>query len=133
MVFEDDRIARVEGNSKDAEILRDMLVGGQLIELGCGFNPKAPRTGIYPAGSNSPGALHWGIELAKPCDYIKKTMPLWEEPPVHMDLISLNATVTAGNNSLIEDGFLMALRDPDVVAAASKYGEPVELLEAWPE
>ena len=133
VVFEDDCITRVEGNSKDAEILRDMLVGGTLVELGCGFNPKAPRTGIYPAGSNSPGALHWGIELAKPCDYIKKTMPMWEEPPVHMDLISLHATVTVGNNSLIEDGFLMALRDPDVVAAAAHYGEPVELLEAWPE
>jgi hypothetical protein len=100
-----------------------------LIELGCGFNPKAPRHTIYPAGSNAPGALHFGIDLARPSDYILRTMPQWEEPPVHMDLVALDSTVTVGDEPLIDGGFLCGLRDPAVRAAAEKFGNPVELLE----
>ena len=133
VVFEDDEITAVEGASEEADILRDMLVGGQLIELGCGFNPKAPRHTIYPAGSNSPGALHYGIDLAKPSDYIRRVMPEWEEPPVHMDLIAFDATVTAGNAMLIDGGFLQALKSPAVVEMAERYGDPVDLLENWPD
>jgi hypothetical protein len=133
VVFRDDRIVEVTGDTELAGIFRDMLVGGRLIELGCGFNPKAPRRGIYPAGSNSPGALHYGIDLAKPCDYIRRVMPEWEEPPVHMDLVSFDTTVTAGNTPLITGGFLESLRDPSVVEMASRYGDPVDLLEAWPD
>ena len=73
--FEGDTIVEVTGESQDAAVLREMLVKGKLIELGCGFNPKAPRHTIYPAGSNAPGALHFGIDLAKPSDYILRTMP----------------------------------------------------------
>jgi hypothetical protein len=131
--FKDDRIVAVHGEGERTEILRDMLVGGRLIELGCGFNPKAPRHAIYPAGSNSPGALHYGIDLAKPCDYIRRVMPEWEEPPIHMDLVSFDTTVTAGNTPLIEDGFLCSLRDSQVVEMASRFGDPVDLLEAWPD
>jgi hypothetical protein len=109
-----------------------MLVGGRMIEGGgCGFNPKSPRHTVYPAGSNSPGALHFGIDLAKPNDYIRRVMPDWEEPPVHMDLISLDATVKAGNNTLIDQGFLCALRDPEVIEMASRFGDPVDLLEGF--
>lgn len=133
VVFKDDRIVAVHGDTNLAKIFRDMLVGGRLIELGCGFNPKAPRRGIYPAGSNSPGALHYGIDLAKPCDYIRRVMPEWEEPPVHMDLVAFDTTVRAGNTPLITDGFLESLRDPSVVEMARRYGDPVDLLEAWPE
>ena len=131
--FADDRVTGVDGDSDEAAILRDMLMDGQIIELGCGFNPKAPRHTVYPAGSNSPGALHYGIDLAKPSDYIRKMMPEWEEPPVHMDLISYDTTVTAGNATLIDQGFLTALRAPSVVAMAEKFGDPVDLLENWPE
>jgi len=127
--FESDTIVEVTGQSNEAAILRDMLVGGRLIELGCGFNPKAPRHTIYPAGSNAPGTLHFGIDLAKPSDYILRTMPQWEEPPVHMDLVTLDSTVIVEGQSLIEAGFLTALRDPAVRAAARKFGNPVELLE----
>jgi hypothetical protein len=130
--FEGDTVASVSGESSDAAILRDMLVGGRMIEGGgCGFNPKAPRHTVYPAGSNSPGALHFGIDLAKPSDYIRRVMPDWEEPPVHMDLITFDSTVTAGPNLLIDKGFLCALRDEAVVEMARRYGDPVELLEAW--
>ncbi|MFN0299561.1 MAG: hypothetical protein ACKVQU_04310 [Burkholderiales bacterium] len=79
--FATDRVVEVIGRSEEAVILRDMLIGSRLIELGCGFNPKWPRPTIYPAGSNAPGVLHYGLDLAKPSDYIKKTMPSWEEPP----------------------------------------------------
>ncbi|MDE0725204.1 MAG: hypothetical protein OSB82_01830 [Alphaproteobacteria bacterium] len=131
--FQDDSVTGVEGNSETAAILREMLMGGQIIELGCGFNPKAPRHTIYPAGSNSPGALHYGIDLAQPSDYIRRTMPDWEEPPVHMDLIAFDATVTAGDGTLIDGGLLTALRSPSVVEKARQYGDPVDLLENWPE
>lgn len=133
VAFENDRVVHVDGEGEESAVLRDMLVGGRLIELGCGFNPKAPRRTVYPAGSNSPGALHFGIDLAKPCDYIRRTMPEWEEPPIHMDLITFDSTATAGNQTLIDNGFLVALRATGVVAMAQRYGDPVDLLENWPE
>jgi len=131
--WQDDTIVEVTGESSDAVVLRDMLQGGKLIELGCGFNPKSPRHTIYPAGPNSPGALHYGIDLAKPSDYIRRMMPNWEEPPVHMDLVTFDSTVAFGDVPLITDGFLEALRDDAVVRLASLYGDPVDLLENWPE
>jgi hypothetical protein len=131
--FDGNRIVEVTGSTQDASILREMLVGGVLIELGCGFNPKWPRHQIYPAGSNSPGALHFGIDLVKPSTYIKKVMPNWEEPPVHMDVVTFDSTVDAGSSRLVTDGFLEALRDPAVVEMASHYGDPVDLLESWPD
>ena len=73
--FESDTIVEVTGGSADAASLREMLAGGRLIKLGCGFNPKAPRHAIYPAGSNAPGALHFGIDLTKPSDYVLRTVP----------------------------------------------------------
>ena len=130
--FKDKFVTEVRGESADATLLREMLVGGKLIEGGgCGFNPKAPRHTIYPAGSNSPGALHFGIDLAKPSDFVRKVMPNWEEPPVHQDLVTFDTTVTAGDNVIIEAGFLTALRDPEVVKAAEMYGDPVDLLEGF--
>ena len=125
MRFDGNRIVDVSGESPEAGILREMLIGGTLIELGCGFNPKWPRHQIYPAGSNSPGALHFGIDLVKPSDYIRKTMPNSEEPPVHMDLVTFDSTMTAGEATLVRDGFLEALRDPDVVQMAARYADPV--------
>ena len=41
-----------------------------------------------------------------------------------------DATVTAGDTQVIEAGRLCALRDPEVVAAAEKFGDPVALLES---
>jgi len=131
--FDGNRIAEVTGSSPDAQILREMLIGGVLIELGCGFNTKWPRHQIYPAGSNSPGALHFGIDLTQPSSYIRKVMPNWEEPPIHMDLVTFDSTVQAGDGRLVTDGFLEALRDPDIVAMAARYGDPVDLLEGWPD
>jgi hypothetical protein len=133
VVFKDDRIVEVNGVGEDASILRDMLIDGVLIELGCGFNPKAPRYEIYPAGSNSPGVLHFGIDLARPSNYIRRKMPDWEEPPVHMDLVLFDSTVTTGTSTLIREGYLTALDDPAVRDAAQRFGDDVDLLENWPD
>jgi len=132
VVFKNNLVVEVTGESEDAQILREMLLGGKIIEGGgCGFNPKAPRYSVYPAGSNSPGALHFGVDLAKPSDYIRRVMPNWEEPPVHQDLILFDATVKAGEITIVDKGFLMALRDSQVIEQASRYGDPVELLEGF--
>ena len=130
--FRDDRVVAVHGRSEEAGILREFLIGGTLEELGCGHNPKAPRFDIYPAGPNSPGALHFGINGLRESAYARRVMPDWEEPHVHMDLVTFDSTVTAGNRTLIEEGYLNSLRDPAVVAAAERYGDPLDLLENFP-
>jgi len=52
---------------------------------------------------------------------------------VHMDIVTFDSTVDAGSGRLVSDGFLEALRDPAVVEMASRYGDPVDLLESWPD
>jgi hypothetical protein len=133
--YKDGIIMKVHGKSLDAEILRDMLVGCEALlhELGCGHNPKAPRFAAYPAGSNAPGALHFGTDANRPSAYLQRVVPHWEEPHIHQDCAVFDATVKAGNTTLIDNGFLMSLRDEQVVAAASKYGDPIELLESFVE
>lgn len=130
--FRDDRVVAVHGDSWEADVLRQFLIGGTLEELGCGHVPKAPRFDIYPAGPNSPGALHFGINGVRESEYLRRVMPDWEEPHVHMDLVSFDATVTAGNRILIEDGFLHSLDDPEVIECAKRFGDPVELLQQFP-
>jgi len=131
VVFKNRFVTEVRGESREASLLREMLLGGKLIEGGgCGFNPKAPRHTIYPAGSNAPGALHFGIDLVKPSDWIRRNMPDWEEPPIHQDLVTLDSTVTAGDQLVIKDGFLCALLDLEVMQAAEAYGDPVSLLQS---
>ena len=133
--YKDGTVVKVHGNSMEAEIVRDMLVGvsATLHELGCGFNPKYPRFKIYPAGSNSPGALHFGTDADRPSAFMQRQVPRWEEPHTHQDCVIFDATVKLGNTTLIDNGFLMALRDSKVVSEARKYGDPVELLESFVE
>lgn len=64
---------------------------------------------------------------------MQRVVPYWEEPHIHQDCVIFDATVKAGNTTLIDNGFLTSLRDPKVVEMASKYGDPVELLEAFVE
>jgi hypothetical protein len=49
-----------------------------------------------------------------------------------MDLVDLDATIKIGNQTLVDEGFLTALRDPDVRQLAARFGEPAYLLEHWP-
>ncbi len=130
--FKDDEVVAVHGDCDEAAIMRDYLIGGTLEELGCGHNPKAPRFDIYPAGPNSPGSLHFGINALKPSEYLRRVMPNWEEPHIHMDLVTFDGTVTAGNRTMVEDGFLLSLADPAVLHLAETYGDPVELLQGYP-
>lgn len=131
VVFKDCVVTEVFGESPEAGVLREMLVGGKLIEGGgCGFNPKASRREIYPAGSNAAGALHFGIELCRPSQWILRYLPDWEEPPTHQDLVLFDATVNAGSTPIIENGFLCALRDPEVLEMAKYFGDPASLLES---
>jgi hypothetical protein len=131
--YKDGVVVKVHGKSLDAEIMRDMLVGvnATLHELGCGFNPKYPRFKAYPAGSNAPGALHFGTDAERPSEFMNRQVPRWEEPHTHQDCVLFDATVKVGGTTLIDNGFLMALRDPQVVKEAQKYGDPVELLESF--
>ena len=133
--YKDDLVVKVHGKSLEAEILRDMLVGvdAHLHELGCGFNPKYPRYKAYPAGSNAPGALHFGTDSNRPSEFMARRVPYWEEPHTHQDCVVFDMTVKVDGIPLIDNGFLTALRDPEVVAAASRYGDPVELLETFVE
>ncbi len=130
--FRDDVVHAIHGEGFEAEVMRDYLLGGTLEEVGCGHNPKAPRFDIYPAGPNSPGALHVGINALKPSDYLRRVMPNWEEPHIHMDLVTFDSTVLAGNRTMVDEGYLLSLKDPAVLATAERYGDPVELLESYP-
>ncbi len=130
--FRDDVVRAVHGEGWEADVMRDYLIGGTLEEVGCGHNPKAPRFDIYPAGPNSPGALHFGINALKPSAYLRRVMPDWEEPHIHMDLVTYDSTVVAGNKPLVEAGHLVSLKDPAVLATAGRYGDSVELLEGFP-
>ena len=88
-------------------------------------SPKCPiEIRPYPPGEH-------GRNRPKESEYLRRTIPNWEEPHVHMDLVTFDTTVKAGNTTLIDNGFLMSLRDEQVVEAASRYGDPVELLEAY--
>ncbi len=129
--FLDDRVVAVRGEGKWAPIFRDFLVNGTLEELGCGHNPKAPRFDIYPAGPNSPGALHFGINGLVESDFFLSAMPDWEEPHVHADLVCYDCTVMAGDHMIVDGGFLLSLEDPKVIEAASVYGDPVEILSLF--
>lgn len=130
--FRDDEVVAVHGEGWEAGVMRDYLIGGTLEELGCGHNPKAPRFDIYPAGPNSPGSLHFGINALKPSGYLRRVMPNWEEPHIHMDLVAFDGTVTAGNRVMVDGGFLLSLADAAVIAMAETYGDPVELLQSYP-
>jgi hypothetical protein len=131
--WKDTEVIAVHGTSREADVLREMIVGGKVTELGCGHNPKAPRFTAYPAGPNSAGALHWGINYLTPSNYMRRVLPNWEEPPLHQDLATFDTTVTLGNETLIDNGFLMALKSDSVIEAATNYGDPVELLEGFVE
>ena len=128
-------VVKVHGKSEEARILDDMLVGGEaeLHELGCGFNPKYPRYKAYPAGSHAPGALHFGTNAKCPSDFMQRVLASWEEPATHQDCIVFDMTVKAGDVTLIDNGFLTSLRDPQVVEMASRFGNPKELLETFVE
>ena len=40
---------------------------------------------------------------------------------------------TAGNSTIVDKVFLKALKAPSVVEMASQFGDPINLLENWPD
>ena len=75
--------------------------------------------------------MHFGINALKESAYLRRAIPDWEEPHIHMDLVTFDSTVKLGNTTLIDNGFLMSLRDEKVIGEAANYGDPVDLLEAY--
>jgi len=133
IALENNRVTKVDGaRTWYGDVLEEMLLGSRLIELGCGFNPKWPRDQVYPAGTNSPGGIHFGMDLVGESRYIKELMPDWPEPPVHMDLVDLDATITINGATVVDNGRLTALDDPRVRSLAGRYGSPEYLLDSWP-
>lgn len=133
IILEGNRVTDVRKGGDQGVLLRQMMMESTVIEVGCGFNPKHPRRQIYPAGSNSAGAIHVGLDLISGADYLDRVMPDWPEPPEHVDLVILDATVTINGEYVVEDGVLSVLRDAEIRKAASRYGSPAHLLEGWPE
>ena len=72
----------VHGDSEEAGIPREMLIGGRLYELGCGIYPKPPRVDIDLAVLNSPGWLHFGITHLRL--HLQCVVPKWEELYIHV-------------------------------------------------
>ena len=64
---------------------------------------------------------------------MQRMVPAWEEPHTHQDCVIFDMTVKVGDRTLIDNGFLTALRDPQVIEAASRYGDPREILESFVE
>jgi hypothetical protein len=128
--FRDNVVVGVDGGREDCRVLETMLANSRLVELGCGFNPGWPRRQIYPAGSNAPGALHFGMDLDHEDDFIKRTLPDWPEPPVHMDVAIHDADVSINDKPIVANGRLLALDNAAVRTLASRYGDPVRLLDS---
>lgn len=128
LVIKDNWTTEVTGGGEYQSVLEHMLVGSRLIELGCGFNPKWPREQTYPAGSNAPGSLHFGMDLDHEDDYVARAMPNWPEPPLHMDLVLHDATVRVNSVTLVQDGVLQSLHDPEVRKLAARYGDAAVVL-----
>lgn len=47
-------------------------------------------------------------------------------------LVCFDGIVTAGNRTMVERGLLCCLDDPQVLEAAERYDDPVELLQGRP-
>lgn len=128
--IEHKRVVAVKGDSEAAETMRGMMIDATVVELGCGFNPKARRLQIFPAGSNSPGALHFGFDTVDEPGFLKKASSGYTQ---HLDLVALDADVTMNGSSVVEHGRLTTLDDPEIRKIAQGLGDPVDLLDSWPD
>jgi hypothetical protein len=128
IVIKGKRVSSVEGDGSIASTLREMIIGATIVELGCGFNPKARRLQIFPAGSNSPGALHFGIDTIEEQGYLKANSAY----TAHLDLIDFDGTVTINDVPAVDAGRLTVLDDPDLRELATRFGDPDDLLNNWP-
>jgi hypothetical protein len=60
--------------------------------------------------------------------------PKWETPHAHQDCGVFDMTASVGNATLVDNGFLMALRDTQVSARQpDMVGDPIGLFECFVE
>ena len=115
-------------------LLADELNGIHAILMG--LSPKASpfRYGRYLLSNNGAGVGVCHIALGGPGLFFRKG----EWGPVgnkHFQLGDLpKISLWAGAERVVDDGYLMALRDPQVREVARRYGDPDELLRQfdWP-
>jgi hypothetical protein len=85
-----------------------------------GLPGQGPDSG-WEAGDRRAGVLHIGIGTGQ-------NLPIEELPKQHRDLTLYHPTVVIDGKTVIKNGHLLALEDPEVREVAKKYGDPDELL-----
>lgn len=156
--LEHGQVTRVEGGGKYGDEWRKMLEATKDIqypgyprkgmfwffEAGVGTNPKMcrPKNAFMLSGCGTTferlaaGYVHLGIGTAP----LSEAERWAKENGVihgHLHVHCLNCTykVIAKDGTvytMIKDGHLMALDDPEVISCAAKYGDPAEILkEVW--
>jgi hypothetical protein len=93
---------------------------------GCGTTFERLRSGVVHLGMGSmplSKAEQWGAETGNPWGHL------------HVHLLNCTYTITAKDGTVytvIKDGHLTSLDDPEVITCAEKYGDPKEILrEDW--
>ena len=125
----EDRHCRIEGGH-EAELIRRLVEAGGahadiLCEIALGVNPKAPLAKMPTRRS---GVTHYAVGSTA-----GRTPTLEDESaPVHTHGHLLKCDLYVDGEPCILDGRLVAFDDPDVRAAAAKYGDPDQLFEEAP-
>lgn len=132
LTVEDQRVTRVEGG-EEARWLERMIRrypnGDFVCELTWGISPKASlRLGLKERAPDTilyrrAGTYHVGVGMW-PCEGI------WSD--FHWDGGGLRPTLTIGAETVIDEGRLLVLEDPEVRTEAAKYGDPDDLLSMVP-
>ena len=133
LTVEDHWVTRVEGGeeAKWLENLMDRFEKGRyLCEVAIGVHPKAP--------------VSEGLQVRAPDTILFRrsgtyhaAVGNWAWIPEHDSLLHwdggcLDPTFTVGGETLIDNGRLLILDDPEIRELASKFGDPDELLtEVW--
>lgn len=122
----DGKYATIQGG-KEADVMRRIVeragtkAATILCEIAVGVNPKAP---IISHPTRRAGVTHYAIGSTRG----RTPTPEMEDAPVHTHGHIHQATLEIDGEPCVVDGRLLALDDPDVRAAAARYGDPEELL-----
>ena len=122
----EDRRCRIEGGYEAELIKRLIAAGGEyadiLCEIALGVNPKAPLATMPTRRS---GVTHYAVGSTAG----RTPTPEMESAPVHTHGHLLKASLWIDDEPCIENGRLLVLDDPEVRAAAARYGDPDEILK----
>jgi leucyl aminopeptidase (aminopeptidase T) len=94
-----------------------------------GLNPKV-RMANAPQfeRERAAGTAYVGVDGTGPTGQVDRSKPGF----AHLDCILDTPTVTADGRTLVRNRRLLLLDDPDIIAAAKSYGDPVKLLAQNP-